>query len=317
MSNDDNENEVPAIDVFTFRKKSFQQKRPTGDSDSDSDQDDDIMLINKRPRTSASLMQRLEGDEDDGSDVEITAKPMSTNSNDLRLLDDDSSDDEKATSLPNRSLDGDFSCLESIRKARMARESLQKAQTYHAEDMLETDEGFNVDIDLPDRNLGSKLSVSIQYLNLRMSSTLYKLEPLQKALDRLRVELGLGKDKEFVLQQWHHPLALDLTKTPASHQISNGATLVLRAVESTSQNLGNSLILKLRTLQSSKLISEDEFLLRQREPFSNLVALYKKRMNLGENKRITFLFEGESLGMNQTPQSHDMETEDIIEVTYK
>lgn len=315
MSSDDDAKDT--IDIFTFTKKSFRQKRPVGESDSDSDHEDDTMLSSKRTRPSVSLVQRLEAEDDDDSDIEISTKPKSANTAEFNLLDDDSSDDDQVAILPTRILEQHSSSLESIRKARMARESLQRAQTYHAEDIPETDEGVILDFDLPDRNLGSKLSVNIQYLNRFMRSTFYKLEPLQKALDRLRVQLGLGKDLELVLQYSHLPNALDLTKTPASHQISNGATLVLRVIESISQNLGASLTLKLRTIQSGKLISEDEFLLREREPFSNLVMLYKKRMNLAMDKLVSFAFEGEALGMSRTPQSHDMETEDIIDVTVK
>jgi hypothetical protein len=315
MSNDDDAKDT--IDVFTFMKKSFRQKRPVGESDSDSDHDHDSILFSKRTRPSVSLVQRLEADDDDDSDIEISTKPKSTDAADFHLLDDDSSDDEQLAILPTRILEGHSSSMESIRKARMARESLQKAQTYHAEDIPEMDEGVILDFDLPDRNLGSKLSVNVRYLNRCMSSTFYKLEPLQKALDRLRVQWGLGNDLELVLQYFHHPHALDLTKTPASHQISNGATLILRVIEPTTQNLGARLILKLRTIQSSKLVSEDEFVLREREPFSNLVVLYKKRMNLAVDKVVSFSFEGEALQISQTPQSHDMEAEDIIEVTVK
>ena len=75
--------------------------------------------------------------------------------------------------------------------------------------------------------------------------------------------------------------------------------------------------LKLRTIVQGKLVSEDDFELKEREPFSKLVELYKAKKNLGPSKHVVLSFEGDSLGMAQTPQSHDMETDEIIEVILK
>ncbi|KAI2499500.1 hypothetical protein MHU86_14966 [Fragilaria crotonensis] len=146
------------------------------------------MLSSKRTRPSVSLVQRLEAEDDDDSDIEISTKPKSYNTAEFNLLDDDSSDDDQVAILPTRILE-QHSSLESIRKARMARESLQRAQTYHAEDIPETDEGVILDFDLPDRNLGSKLSVNIQYLN-RFKKHLLQIGTTAKGIGSLACSIG-------------------------------------------------------------------------------------------------------------------------------
>lgn len=320
MSNND-ENQVCTTNVFTFKKKAFQQKRPVDDSESD----EEDMIFRKRSKDTNDIMKRLE--EEDDSDIEIdpnlkksqlSAMPKA----DFILSDDDSDDDHKELAiLPSLMMGHSVSSLESIQRARLAREKLENAQRYHAEDIPESYEGGTLQIDLPSRHLGAKLNVSIQYLGCYTNIFLYNLEPLQKVVDRLREQYQLKKNHNVVLELKQK--TLDLTKTPASYQITNGAFLILRVIESqqhviaAAKNLGPTLKLKLRTIAQGKLMFEDDFELKEQEPFSKLVELYKTKKNLGPSKHVVLSFEGDCLGMTQTPQTHDMETGEIIDVSIK
>lgn len=320
MSNTD-ENQVCTTNVFEFKKKAFQHKRPVDDSESD----DEDMIFRKRSKDTNDIMKQLE--EEDDSDIEIDPNHSKSIEGampkvDFILSDDDSDDDDKDVAIPPSLMLGhNISSLESIQRARMARAKLENAQRYHAEDIPESYEGGTLQIDLPSRHLGAKVDVSIQYLGRYTNTFLYNLEPLQKVVDRLREHYQLKKNQNLVLELKQK--TLDLTKTPASYKISNGAFLILRVIESqhhvitAAKNLGPTLKLKLRTIANGKLVSEDDFDLKEREPFSKLVELYKTKTNLGPSKHVVLSFEGDSLGMTQTPQTHDMETGEIIEVSLK
>ena len=102
----------------------------------------------------------------------------------------------------------------------------------------------------------------------------------------------------------------------------------------TTQTQGPLLKLKLRTVVSSSSSfnnkkknggkgikgksQEDYFSIRAREPFSKLVERYKKEKKIVNQNQIVILsFEGDTLGLQQTPETHDMEDDEIIEVTVK
>ena len=337
--------------VFSYQKKSFQSKRV--DSDDSDDSDDDDMLTSKPTKT--NILKRLdeEDDDDDDSDVEITTTTTIDAQTKVTYLmddDDESDDDDVMIVLPKENLP----MIETLRKARQARARLENAQRYHAEDMIlcDDDEGI-LDIDLPSaaRNLGSKLSIVIQSSTGLTQTTIRKLEPLQKVVDRLRVEFGIKKDTTIILEYPRHQ-ELDLTKTPATYNIPVGAIVQLLETKSetaaaapliiatttTTQQQGPLLKLKLRTVVLSVSVSsnkkkktngsgikgksqDDYFSIRAREPFSKLVELYKKEKkivtNNSKNQIVILSFEGDTLELQQTPEMHDMEDDEIIEVTVK
>ena len=77
------------------------------------------------------------------------------------------------------------------------------------------------------------------------------------------------------------------------------------------------LTLMLRKIKGGKLEAEDEFQLQLREPFSKLLAIYKEKKKYSARKKVVLVLDGDALGMLQTPETHDMESDGIIDVSVK
>lgn len=81
------------------------------------------------------------------------------------------------------------------------------------------------------------------------------------------------------------------------------------------QNYGPPMSVKLRTGKDS----EETYTIRMREPMQALLNMYVKRNNIEASKvkHVSLLFDGEKLDLNSTPNSHDMENDDLIDVVVK
>mmetsp|Transcript_20415 Transcript_20415/g.33809 ORF Transcript_20415/g.33809 Transcript_20415/m.33809 type:complete len:342 (-) Transcript_20415:84-1109(-) len=341
MSDSDASEDIGTTSVFKYKKHAF-KKRQAVETDSEDDDDydscdDDDDDFRKRPKTmpTKSLMDRLNDDDDDDSDdgVRIVSAPTIDPKTRADLLlasddDDDSSEEEDdvVARFSNRRevLANNKDSFDVIRKARLSRLKLQRAQNYHAEDVHDATAARRDvmdDVDLPSviATLGTKLSIVIEMKGNRYIREIRKLEPLQKLMDRLRTEFLVKEDDASRLLLKGDEV--DLTKTPASYKLVGKEVLAFNVVvkekPKPKQQLGEQLDLVLRTLKKGKQESEDSLPLRFREPFSKLVESYKKLKKLGVRKQVVLSFEGQALGLNQTPETHDMETEEIIEVTVR
>jgi hypothetical protein len=327
---DEDDISVGRINVFEFKKKSFQPKNKVevdSCSDDDDDDDDDVIVLSRAPSTSKGLIVQL--DNEDDSDIEITSKPPKIKpevSHNI-LLDD--SDDESITLIPTATLS-----LDSITKARQARECLQQAQRYHAEDISEPNHEENIPLTLSNRSKGIKHSISISYMDQQITWTFYHLEPIQKVLDQLRQKFEIPLDHSIQLQRKSSKKneeieILDPTKTPASYEFGKlGGTehflLCVMDVNSSSKSSvsvsGPRLCLRVRTIRrtSNTILADETFVIRQRDTFATLAEKYRKSQHRDKTtksmKMVKFLFEGEVLNMEDTPETHDMDSGDILEV---
>lgn len=153
-------------------------------------------------------------------------------------------------------------------------------------------------------------------------------ESLQVFMDRFLTAMNLTPANSVMTMQFNGH-ALTGQRTPASYGMTNGSTVnavVLltslmdfqarsgnSAPAAVSVNLGKSIQLTLRQ-QSGKAVSQDEFPIRMKESFQVLADTYRLSKSLGASTRITFKFDGETMGMTRTPESYDMEDEDLVDV---
>lgn len=320
MSDDDGD------DVFRFAKKSFRKKHKRKQLESDSDDDDDS--VQEMPKSSPSLlMQKLEmkhnlDDDDDDSDgdiVVVTSKPKPTIN--LLLDDDDDDDSDNEYDRRNRMAKAvrETQQNSAVRQARAAKERLRRAQNYRGEDVQVAWTPPSADLlqDLPSRaRAGGELSVSIQLPigPCMLSVTIRKLEPLQKVLDRLQMQHDMLTNRRATLML--KGAELDLTKTPASCNIVGNELLVVKLLESPKKKQKPSLGHKLRVVLRTGA-KDETYELHFREPFSVLMEKYKKKNKMRKNKKVVFKFEGDVVGLQQMPMTHDMEDDEIVEVIVK
>jgi hypothetical protein len=200
--------------------------------------------------------------------------------------------------------------------------ALEQAQRYHAEDVA-VEMGVMDRLELPSvvQKSGCELTVVVEKHGTRFHRIIRNLEPLQKLMVRLRSDFVIKEDALTTCALLYKLKEVDLTKTPASYKFKGMEVLVLQVTvkekPQPKKTLGPALNLILRTVKSGKVESKDTLVLRFREPFSKLIEAYRTHKKLGKTKKIVFSFEGDALGMNQTPETHDMETDEIIEVTVR
>jgi hypothetical protein len=153
-------------------------------------------------------------------------------------------------------------------------------------------------------------------------------ESLQVFMDRFLTTINLTPANSVMTMQFNGH-ALTGQRTPASYGMTNGSTvdaMVLltslmdfqarsgnAVTAAVSANLGKSIQLTLRQ-QSGKAVSEDMFSICMKEPFQALAGKYCSSKSLGPSTRITFKFDGETMLMTRTPESYDMEDEDLVDV---
>jgi hypothetical protein len=325
---DSSDSDVATTSVFKYTKKAFQKKRPV-ESDSNDESDIDSDDSPKRPKRPISILEKLEAadDEEESDDgIVIVAGGSTINKKKKEVIAlDDSSDDDDYKPLNFRDQRRAFAenkdSIDVINKARQARMSLERAQRYHAED-VRLEIGIMDRLELPSvQKSGSELTVLVERNGTRYHRTIRNLEPLQKLMMRLRTDFQIKEDAHTTCALLYKNKEIDLTKTPASYQFKGVELLVLKVTvkekPQPKKTLGPALNLILRTVKGGKIESEDTLVLRLREPFSKLIESYRTKNKLGKTKKIVLSFEGDALGMNQTPETHDMETDEIIEVTVR
>jgi hypothetical protein len=155
-------------------------------------------------------------------------------------------------------------------------------------------------------------------------------ELLQVFIDRFMTAMNLTPNNSVVTMQFNGH-ALMGQHTPASYGMTNGSTVdamvlltglmdfqarsgtAASGAAAVSANLGKSIQLTLRQ-QDGKATSQDAFSIRMKEPFQALAEKYRSSKSLGPSIRIAFHFDGETMGMTRTPESYDMEDEDLVDV---
>jgi len=331
-------------DVFTFRKRSFQGGGANSDeSDSDSDGDAGFFLEKKKTK---SLLERVDNDsEDDDDSVEVTGevKPkthVSSAERAIPVLDDDSSDDEQ-NYIPKFG-EKHFKNLQILEQSRQAKANLERSQNYHAEDIDVDDTPTGRSYELPSESrLGKRILIEIQIFqetNLGATCSTQKStkngyirrnEPFQALINRLRgdgLKVPSASDPNATIQLENNGIALELTKAPATYEISpndDGSQLSFvlrfstRTPISVKANLGGALDLKLRTQRKGVVEAEETFTLRSKETFSILLHLTKKKKGIASCTNVVLGFDGEALGLQETPETHDMESGDLIDVQLK
>lgn len=330
MSDSSDSSDVPTASVFKYKKKAFKKREPEPDSD---DSDSDIDVFAKRRPATKSLEQKMNDDEefdvesdDDDDIIEVASNPKPGQIIDMCEYSSDEDGYEDYEAISKMALAQNKDSLDVIRKSRQAKLELQRAQQYHAEDIRigdddDADYNNNVmdDIELPSASSrGRELTVEIIVNGTRFKRTIRKLEPLQKLMDRLRADFLVSESDVTTLSLKGREV--ELTKTPASYQLVGNELFSFNVVvkeKPKQQQLGPSLTLMLRTIKGGKMEAEDEFQLRSGEPFSKLLAMYKEKKKYSARKKVVLVFDGDALGMIQTPETHDMESDDIIDVNVK
>jgi len=328
-------------DVFTFKKRSFGGRDTTTDaSDSDSDGEAELLLL-KKSKTK-SLLERVDIDSDDGDDsVEIAGggKPKcsaATASNAISLLDDDDSSHEEQQFYNPKFGISQSKPLQVLEEARIARELLQQSQYYNAEDIDVDENAKDLPIELPsEARLGERWRADIEVFEeinpgsscnvtrFKLCNYIRKLEPFQALVNRLSddgLEVPSASDVNATIQLEFNGSLLDLTMTPKSYSIhpdinSSPLSLRLRISKTTLHqkvNLGHELNLTLRLGNGES----EKFTLRSKESFSKLLHSYRKSKSISSLTKVVLEFDGEALRMCDTPETHDMESEDIIEVKF-
>jgi hypothetical protein len=153
-------------------------------------------------------------------------------------------------------------------------------------------------------------------------------ESLQVFMDRFLTTMNLTPANSVMTMQFNGH-ALTGQRTPASYGMTNGSTVDAMVLLTSlmdfqarsgnavtapvTANLGKSIELTLRQ-QSGKAVSQDVLSICMKEPFQALADKYRSSKSLGPSTLITFKFDGETMGMTRTPESYDMEDEDLVDV---
>jgi hypothetical protein len=189
------------------------------------------------------------------------------------------------------------------------------------------------------QNLGQFLKVTVRARLERIgceatfqdtSVSVRENESLQVFMDRFMTTMNLTPNNSVMTMQFNGH-ALTAQRTPAFYGMTNGSTvdaMVLltglmdfqarsgtagTGTAPVAANLGKSIQLTLRH-QSGKAVSEDVLSIRMKETFQALADKYRSSKSLGPSTRIVFKFDGETMGMTRTPESYDMEDEDLVDV---
>ena len=109
------------------------------------------------------------------------------------------------------------------------------------------------------------------------------------------------------------PISLYSLKTDAQIEATIHLSTISRSIAAKGPNLGKALKIKFR----NNMGEEDTLETFMKEPFSALIEKYRALKNLGQRKNITLSFDGESLGLNDTPEMQDMEDEDLVDAKIK
>jgi hypothetical protein len=189
-------------------------------------------------------------------------------------------------------------------------------------------------------NLGPNLSLKLRRRNgKQFQETVLKHRQrasLQSLLDQYRQQQGLTAQQTISFK--FDGQTLKMNKTPVSYDMEGGdlidvevslaaAAAAIRPATATSprprtttarikQNLGPTLALKLQR-RTGKRVQETVLKHRQREPLQALLDQYKTHQKLPAYQQISMHFDGESLNMNRTPASYDMEAGDLIDVVIR
>jgi hypothetical protein len=153
-------------------------------------------------------------------------------------------------------------------------------------------------------------------------------ESLQVFMDRFLTTMNLTPANSVMTMQFNGH-ALTGQRTPASYGMTNGSTVDAMVLLTSlmdfqarsgnavtapvTANLGKSIELTLRQ-QSGKAVSQDVLSICMKEPFQALADKYRSSKSLGPSTLITFKFDGETMRLTRTPESYDMEDEDLVDV---
>lgn len=166
--------------------------------------------------------------------------------------------------------------------------------------------------------------------------TIRRNEPFQKLLQRYQSKHDIVAAESSVKFSVDGD-RIDLLKTPAFYDLeqddivevlvttlmvgrssstANGNSSSASAAASTA-HLGPLLQLKMRTQAKNGTITNDVMTIRAAEPLQKLMDKYKKTQKVTATTKVTFSFDGETMNLNRTPTSYDMESEDIVDVVCK
>jgi hypothetical protein len=126
--------------------------------------------------------------------------------------------------------------------------------------------------------------------------------------------------------------ALQLSRTPTMYGMQNGSVVdavaqltglmnfsttssnASSAAALSAANLGREMQVTLRRQLVGKKVTEDNFSVRAKEPIQVLVDKYRAKHSLGGRATIIFKFDGDKMRLDRTPESYDMDDEDLIDV---
>lgn len=232
-----------------------------------------------------------------------------------------------------------------LERSRMARRQLTLAQQYHAEDVnvdtLELEAivpplvvkpkvGKNKDMGTAE-DLGETLQLACKILQeingrtrgiIERQYSMKQNESIQKLVNKILLANSLPLSSRVKVT--FDGMILEKHRTPESYGIKDedqvdvdiAANIAPKLNDNrTRSGYGQGLNLKLRR-RVEKNVEEIEMRIGNREPFQHLLDNYCRQQKLNQDF-ITLHFEGEKLDLSKTPLSYDMESQELVDVTFK
>jgi hypothetical protein len=157
--------------------------------------------------------------------------------------------------------------------------------------------------------------------------TIYNNETVQVLTERFMAMMNLTPDNSVVTTMQCNGQSLMLQRTLQMYGMQEDsvvdAVVILTGLgdfqarappaAAVSANLGKSIQLTLRH-QDGKTISQDVFTIRMKETFQLLADKYRVSKSLDASMKVTFKFDGATMSLTRTPESYDMEDEDLVDL---
>jgi hypothetical protein len=234
--------------------------------------------------------------------------------------------------------------LAILQQLHAAMEALQSAQQYHAESqespsiIINTDRAtlveFTIKATIEKRSYSHHSSDNqVTTTDKTISMSLLSTEPFQVLYDRfLQLEHLEPSATEITLRWKEQGLVLQRDETPLFHTMpSNGVTLHLWALVSETPKVaaappqvhrGHPLSFTIRVVQHPQtIVGQTDVPMRSKDTFQVLVDHVRTVVvpsmlpnDASTPWNISLRFDGTSLGVQETPESQDMEEGDLIDV---
>lgn len=262
-------------------KQQFGQESESSDSEAE--------LGEQSTNAEVSPNKRLKLDQSAGSPLKETGPPqeeskveyvcLEDSSNSNQIIEISSSDDEDTVEAQNISIGSN--CVSSAPEA-------------------------NISIDGGDNEFNLKLIIAGSYQQFPTTYKTKLCQALKCLLDDLR-----QKGRSLVIT--HQSEEISLEETPQSLKLTPG--IILKAIEVTDTEGTNVNPDAIRlTLQDGNKRHTKEFSVIKTDPFSKLKQSYMEEFKLDQTQRVKFLFDGDIVDDESTPEELEVEDGCVIDV---